>query len=122
MPRTSFTIPDTAPKTYKDKQGEEKSYSANTLKLYQSKLNKLAQENITTVSDIVQNQDKVIDIAKKDANADAGKMRLFLSAVFYVTSELPLESKIKIYNEFQNQKPEQYRKFAKGTSLIKDDE
>lgn len=112
MPRASFILPETINKTITD----------NTKKIYMSKLNKLAQENITTVADIVQHQDKVIEIAKKETNSDRAKMRMFLSAVFYATNELPLESKLKLYNEFQNQKDEPYRKFVKGESLIKEDE
>ena len=112
MPRASFTLPDNITKVITN----------NTKKQYLNRLNKLAQENITTVSDIVQHQDKVIEIAKKSTGSDPDKMRFFLSAIFYATNELPLESKLKLYNEFQNNKPEKYRKFVKGESLIKDDD
>lgn len=111
MPRTSFTLPDI----------QSKTVSKNTLAIYKGKLNKLAAQEITTVSDILQNQEKVITIAKTETGADKGKMRLFLSAVFYATADVPLESKLKLYNEFQNYKDEPYRKFVKGEPLIKDD-
>ena len=112
MPRATFTVPDI----------QSKTVSKNTLSIYKSKLNKLAQEDITTVSEVLQNQDKVIDIAKKETGGDKNKMRLFLSAVFYACADVPLETKLKLYNEFQNHKDEPYRKFVKGTPLIEDEE
>ena len=112
MPRSSFNLPDI----------QSKTVTKNTLSIYKGKLNKLAAQEITTVSDILQNQEKVIEIAKADTKSDKNKMRLFLSAVFYATADVPLESKLKLYNEFQNYKDEPYRKFVKGEPLIKDDE
>lgn len=107
-----FTVPEIKSKTI----------SKNTLNLYKSKLNKLSKENINTVSDIIYNQDKVISIAKAATGEDKNKMRFFLSAVFYVLADTPLETKLKLYNEFQNYKDEPYRKFLAGVPLIDDEE
>jgi hypothetical protein len=100
MPRQLFQLPQTS-----------SSVTDGTLKIYKSKLNKLASQDILTPSDILQQQDKVIDIAKKDTKNDAAKMRVFLSSVFYVLHDAPLESKLKLYNCFQDYKPEEYRKY-----------
>lgn len=111
-----------------------KPFSSYTTNLYKSKLDKLASEGIQDADAIVANQEKVIKIAKANsvelADADNGektakvsdsKMRIFLSAVFYALSNVPNEKKIALYNEFQNHKEEQYRKFIKGSSLITDE-
>jgi hypothetical protein len=100
MPRKLFQLPNTA-----------SSVTEGTLKVYKSKLNKLAAQDILTPSDILQNQDKVIDIAKKDTKNDASRMRVFLSSVFFVLHDAPLESKLKLYNCFQDYKTEEYRKY-----------
>ena len=100
MPKSKFEVPTI----------QSKIVTSSTLKIYKSKLNKLADQNILRVSDILQNQDKVIEIAKKDTDNNPGKMRLFLSAVFYVLSDVPLEAKLKLYNAFQDYKDEEYRK------------
>ena len=100
MPKPKFEVPTI----------QSKTIAPSSLKIYKSKLNKLAEHNIQKISDILQNQDKVIEIAKKDTQNNPAKMRLFLSAVFYVLSDLPLESKLKLYNAFQDYKDEEYRK------------
>ena len=100
MPKSKFEVPTI----------QSKVVTSTTLKIYKSKLNKLADQNILRVSDILQNQDKVIEIAKQDTDNHPAKMRLFLSAVFYVLSDVPLEAKLKLYNAFQNYKDEEYRK------------
>ena len=121
MPRQAFVLPNTVASHYTTKTGEEKAYSAGTIKVYQTKLNSLASEGITSASDILQNQDKVITIAKAKTKGDKSKMRLFLSAVFYAVNDSPLEAKLKLYNEFQSCKDEPYQKFKSGELLIADD-
>jgi len=110
MPRTKkdsvhFTLPDDLPTESKN---TGKPYSDFTMKLYRQKLDKLALGGIPDVVSLAQNQDKAIDIAKQDSGGDQAKMRVHLSAMFYALSNLPNESKTKIYNEFQKNRSEVY--------------
>lgn len=89
---------------------QSKVISPSTLKLYKSNLNKLAKEGITTVSELLANQEKVIQIGQTATKKDPTKMRIFLSACFYVLSDLPNEMKVKLYNEFQSYRPEGWQK------------
>ena len=111
-----------------------KPFAQYTLNLYKSKLDKLASDGISDAAAIVANQTKVIEVAKKNsvsfvdsdngektARLDDAKMRIFLSAVFYALSNVPNEKKVTLYNEFQNYKPEPYRKFLTGVPLMSDD-
>lgn len=101
-----------------------KPFSSYTTNLYKSKLDRLASEGIQDADAILANQNKVISIARansvefvdadngeKTATVNDSKMRIFLSAVFYALSNVPNDRKVALYNEFQNHKEEQYRKF-----------
>lgn len=89
---------------------QSKTVTKNTLKTYKTCLNKLSAAEISTVSELVAHQDKAIEIAKKETKGDESKMRIFLSACFYVLSDMPNESKTKLFNEFQKYKDPKYRK------------
>jgi hypothetical protein len=84
----------------------DKVLAESTMKLYKTKLNKLAKNNIKSVSDVLNNQKRVIEIAKEDAGNNNHKMRTFLSAVFWVLADTDISRKIELYNEFQRHKEE----------------
>lgn len=130
--KKTFTLPDNLPTVSKR---TSEPFSDTTIKMYKSKLNKLAEEGFSNINELLANQETVIQIARrnctsivdnkvngeKTAVVDPQKMRAFLSAIFYVLSNVSLDDKVALYNEFQSYKDEPYRKIIKGTSMIEDE-
>jgi hypothetical protein len=81
-----------------------KELSDQTIKLYSKVLDELASSGIKTPSDILNNQQKAIDIAKKLTEDNASKMRQYLSAMFYALRPDNDQKATVLYHEFQKYK------------------
>ena len=108
----TFAIPDSAP-TVSKHTGQ--AYSKNTLATYKTRLNVLAAHGITSASELAHKQDDAIKVALAECKGDSNKMRIYLSAMFYVLDALPNEAKSKLQCEY-----EKHRSFGtkKGECLI----
>jgi hypothetical protein len=83
-------------------------FSSTTLNTYKTRLNKLAAGGISSVDELIANQDKAIEISKADTSSDPAKMRVYLSAMFWVLTNTPQSNKQKLYSEFNSYKSEVY--------------
>lgn len=85
-----------------------KQISGLTQKHYQAKLNRLAAAGFTTRSDLLEKQKEVCTTINEQSGEDNGSgrqmRRLFLSAVFWILHERPLDEKRVYYEEFQKAK------------------
>lgn len=105
MPKVKFDLPDGLPTNSKHTGNP---FSQTTLNTYKTRLNKLALGGVGTVVELTQQQDKAIEIAKADTGGDPAKMRVYLSAMFWVLHNLPDASKQKLYAEFNKYKTDVY--------------
>ena len=83
-----FRMPFTLPDTFKDKD-----LTANTQKIYKSKLNALARAGYDTTDALMANKKEVIEMIKTLAPGDDAaarqKKRTFLAAIFWVLPGIP---------------------------------
>lgn len=81
-------MPFTLPETFRNKD-----LTANTQKIYKSKLNALAKHGYNTVDALLANKKEVIETIKTlvpgDDAASRQKKRTFLSSVFWVLPDIP---------------------------------
>lgn len=82
-----------------------KTISPVSLKIYKSKLNKLAnsQACIWNVNILLEKQKEACEIIKANSKTNQ-QGRIFLSAIFYVLADYPNDVKVNFYNEFQKYK------------------
>ena len=85
-----------------------KIISVNTLKIYKSKLNKLANNGFNSVDSLIQNQIEVINLINNMVNGDEDKhrqeKRLIYSAIFFVLPQEVLAQQNEYYFAFQKAK------------------
>jgi hypothetical protein len=114
-----FEIPTDANTVKED--GEPKS--ANTIKIYTSKLNKLSDYGYDTVQKLLKKSKevlKIIDELAGPGDDDGVRMRKrqFLSAIFFVTHTTPLPKKKAYYDAFQKAKQNYGRKLNKDGKYV----
>jgi len=100
-----FDIPLDTPAASK-RTGEDRS--KNTIKLYKTYLNKLANMGYTTKKDLVEKQIDVVNDIKKNVLESNGnttvmnqKTRIFLSAIYYVLHDVSYSDLTAYYELFQ---------------------
>lgn len=85
-----------------------KPLSKNTVKIYTSLLNRLAQAGIDTKEKLVHEYKFVIDLIQtihdEDTSGDKDIKRKYYSAIFYALDEYALDLQKPYYDAFQNAK------------------
>lgn len=85
-----------------------KKLSEVTKRHYRPKLNRLAVAGFTTRSDLLEKQtevcEKIWEMSGEDTGSGRQLRRLFLSAIFWILHERPIDEKREYYNEFQKAK------------------
>jgi hypothetical protein len=101
--------------------GEPKS--ANTIKTYTSRLNKLSNYGYDTVEKLLKKSKevlKIIDDLAGPGDSDTTRLRKreFLSAIFFVTHTTPLKKKKAYYDAFQKAKHSFGKKLQKDGTYV----
>ena len=93
MPRVLFQMPE----------GLTKNLSEGTQKIYRGRLHALARRGFLNRDELLARQTEAI-AAIREMSSDAYQKRVFLSAIFWITHEMPLSAKKEFYDEFQTAK------------------
>jgi hypothetical protein len=101
----TFTVPTKlAPKV--DKEGNPRTLSKNTIKIYKNRLNKISEKGYSTVDELIESPEGVIqainDLVPGASTPETRQhKRVYYSAVFYVLPEQYLQSSNSYYKAFQ---------------------
>lgn len=101
----TFILPNKlAPKV--DKEGNPKTLSKNTIKIYKNRLNKLSEKGYSTVDELLHSPEGVIqainDLVPGASTPETRQhKRVYYSAVFYVLPEPYLQKANPYYQAFQ---------------------
>jgi len=100
-----FTLPENHQPINK-KTGD--ALSANTVKIYKAKLNKLAKQGYADVETVLAKQEEIVAAMNKeipgDTKADRYKKRVFLSAIFFALGSKTVDQIPHLYAAFQKAK------------------